>query len=146
MSTTTTMSRDIAASPEKVWGTVSDVTTFEHWHALHVGWEELPPKTIEVGAVMIEKIKVAALVDTITFEVKAFRPPNEVIFDGKGSTGSRIYMRVKCEPSGGNTTVTIDLDVSSPLLVGPIGKALQGTFEKRLGETLDRLSGYVMQS
>ena len=32
------------------------------------------------------------------------------------------------------------------LLVGPIGKALQGTFEKRLGETLDRLSGYVMQS
>jgi hypothetical protein len=54
-------------------------------------------------------------------------------------------MRVGCQASGENTTVTIDLDVSSPLLVGPIGKALQGTFKKRLGETLDRLSTYVTQ-
>jgi uncharacterized protein YndB with AHSA1/START domain len=145
MSTTTTMSRDIAASPEKVWDTVSDVTTFEHWHALHVGWEELPPQTIEVGAVMVEKIKVAALVDTITFEVKAFDPPHEIVFDGKGSTGSKIHMRVGCQASDENTTVTIDLVVSSPLLVGPIGKALQGTFKKRLGETLDGLSTYVTQ-
>ncbi|WP_338886402.1 type II toxin-antitoxin system Rv0910 family toxin [Rhodococcus sovatensis] len=146
MSTTTTMSRDIAATAEEVWGTVSDVTTFESWHALHVGWEELPPQTIGVGAVMVEKIKVAALVDTITFQVKAFSPPHEIVFDGTGSTGSKIHMRVGCQASGDNTAVTIDLDVSSPLLVGPIGKALQGTFKKKLAETLDRLSDYVTRS
>ena len=61
----TSVSRNIAAPQQKVWETVSDVTTFEHWHALHAGWEELPPSTIEVGATMVEKIKVAALVDTI---------------------------------------------------------------------------------
>lgn len=146
MSTKTTMSRDVAAAPEKVWETVSNADTFESWHALHVGWEELPPATIEVGAVMVERIKVAALVDTITFEVKTFRPPHEIVFDGRGTTGSKIHMRVGCEASGQNTTVTIDLDVSSPLLVGPIGKALRGTFDKRLRETLDGLAKYVAES
>ena len=138
------MSQNIAAPQQKIWETVSDVTTFEHWHALHVGWEELPPKTIEVGATMVEKIKVAALVDTITFEVESFRPPSEIVFRGKGSTGSKIHMRLGLDASGDTTTVTIDLDVKSPLLVGPVGKALQGTFRKRLDETLNGLSQYVI--
>ena len=138
------MSQNITAPQQKVWETVSDVTTFEHWHALHVGWEELPPKTIEVGATMVEKIKVAALVDTITFEVESFRPPSEIVFRGKGSTGSKIHMRLGLDASGDTTTVTIDLDVKSPLLVGPVGKALQGTFRKRLDETLNGLSQYVI--
>ncbi|MBY6709346.1 SRPBCC family protein [Rhodococcus sp. BP-241] len=140
----TSVSRNIAAPQQKVWEAVSDVTTFEHWHALHAGWEELPPSTIEVGATMVEKIKVAALVDTITFEVESFRPPSEVVFRGKGSTGSKIHMRLGLDASGDTTTVTIDLDVTSPLLVGPVGKALRGTFEKRLRETLDGLSRHVI--
>lgn len=138
------MSQNITAPQQKVWETVSDVTTFEHWHALHAGWEELPPRTIEVGATMVEKIKVAALVDTITFEVESFRPPSEIVFRGKGSTGSKIHMRLGLDASGDTTTVTIDLDVKSPLLVGPVGKALQGTFRKRLDETLNGLSQYVI--
>lgn len=137
------MSRDIAAPQQKVWEIVSDVNTFEHWHALHAGWEELPPEVIDVGAVMVEKIKVSALVDTIRFEVQSYCPPGEIVFAGKGSTGSTIHMRVGLNPSGDATTVTIDLDVSSPMLVGPVGKALQGTFKKRLKETLDGLSIYV---
>lgn len=138
------MSQNITAPQQKVWETVSDVTTFEHWHALHAGWEELPPTTIEVGATMVEKIKVAALVDTITFEVESFRPPSEIVFRGKGSTGSKIRMRLGLDASGDTTTVTIDLDVKSLLLVGPVGKALQGTFRKRLDETLNGLSQYVI--
>lgn len=135
--------RIVPAPQQRVWDVISDVSTFEHWHALHEGWEEMPSGPIDVGSTMVEKIKVAALVDTITFEVKTCRTPSEVVFRGAGSTGSKIHMRLGLEPTGETTTVTIDLDVTSPLLVGPIGKALNGTFTKRLRQTLDGLATYV---
>ncbi len=135
--------RTVHASPQRVWDVISDVSTFEHWHTLHEDWETLPSGPLDVGTTMVEKIKVAALVDTITFEVVTCRPTSEVAFRGAGSTGSKIQMRLALEPVGETTTVTIDLDVTSPLLVGPIGKALNGTFTKRLAQTLDGLATYV---
>jgi hypothetical protein len=45
--------------------------------------------------------------------------------------------------AGSGSTVTLDLEVTSPLLFGVVGKALQSTFKKKLTATLDGLAAYL---
>lgn len=138
-----TMTQDVPAPQEKVWATMSDTSTFEKWHALHTGWEEAPPSALEVGSTMIEKIKIASITDTIEFRVEALRPSQELVLVGSGSTGSKIRLKMQCDGRGSGSTVTLDLEVTSPLLFGVVGKALQSTFKKKLTATLDGLAAYL---
>ncbi|MDV7244327.1 MULTISPECIES: SRPBCC family protein [Rhodococcus] len=138
-----TMERQLPASPAHVWATVSDPTTYEHWHALHSAWVEAPQGAIEVGTRMVEKVKIANITDTIDFRVETYCPPSDLVLSGSGSTGSKVSLRLSCAPNGEGSTITIALDVSSPLLFGPIGKAIQKTFKKQLTATLDGMAKYL---
>jgi uncharacterized protein YndB with AHSA1/START domain len=138
-----TMERALPAPPDQVWATVSDPTTYENWHALHSAWVELPPTPLAVGARMVQKVKIANITDTIEFHVETYDPPHELVTSGSGNTGSKVSLRLSCDPSEGGSKITIELDVKSPLLFGPIGKAIQGTFKKQLTATLDGLAKYL---
>jgi uncharacterized protein YndB with AHSA1/START domain len=138
-----TMTQELPAPQEQVWATFSDTSTFEKWHALHEEWVETPPRDLEVGSTMVEKIKIASITDTIEFRVEALRPPQELVLVGSGSTGSKIRLTMQCDARGNGSTVTLHLEVTSPLLFGVVGKALQGTFKKKLTATLDGLAQYL---
>ncbi|WCT05763.1 type II toxin-antitoxin system Rv0910 family toxin [Rhodococcus qingshengii] len=138
-----TIERELPVSLARVWATVSDPTTYEHWHALHSEWVEPPPKALEVGSRMVQRVKIANITDTIEFHVETYRPPNDLVTSGSGSTGSKVSLRLSCVPSSEGSTITIELNVASPLLFGPIGKAIQKTFKKQLAATLDELTKYV---
>ncbi|WP_415976211.1 SRPBCC family protein [Rhodococcus sp. 077-4] len=138
-----TMTQELPASQDEVWATLSDVSTFENWHALHEDWVETPPRDLEVGSTMVEKIKIASITDTIEFQVESLRAPEELVLVGAGSTGSKIRLTMHCSARGTGSTVTLELQVTSPLLFGVVGKALQGTFKKKLTATLTGLAGYL---
>ncbi|WP_179272226.1 type II toxin-antitoxin system Rv0910 family toxin [Rhodococcus sp. 05-2254-6] len=137
------MTQELSAPQDKVWSTLSDVSTFEKWHALHEEWVQTPPRDLEVGSTMVEKIKIASITDTIEFQVESLRAPEELVLVGAGSTGSMIRLTMNCAARGSGSAVTLELEVTSPLLFGVVGKALQGTFRKKLTATLNGLAEYL---
>lgn len=138
-----TMTQELPASQNDVWATLSDVSTFEKWHALHEEWVETPPRDLEVGSTMVEKIKIASIIDTIEFQVERLCAPEELVLVGAGSTGSKIRLTMNCAARASGSAVTLELEVTSPLLFGVVGKALQGTFRKKLTATLNGLAEYL---
>jgi len=42
--------RELSASPEALWGTVSDLANWDKWFTVHEKWLEGPPDTLTEGA------------------------------------------------------------------------------------------------
>lgn len=139
-----TLSRTLPSPPDRTWDVVSDPSRFEEWNALHSAWVTGPPERLEVGSSMVETVVIKGVRDTITFVADVVDEPRHVRLSGNGTLGSTVRLDFTIEPaSGERSTVTLDLEFTSSMLFGPVGRLIERAFHAQLETSLETLAGLV---
>lgn len=137
------VSRDIAAPQEKVWATLANPQRFEEWLTLHTKWKEEPPAEISAGSQVTEVLTIMGMANTIVFSVESYDPPNSLRMSGTGMAGAKITMALAVTPAGEGSTVTLEAEFESQMMVGAIGSAIERASTKELQASLDKFTTLV---
>lgn len=134
------VSQDLAASPEKLWRTVSDTSTWDSWLTIHAGWLEEPPAELTPGAKLVEKVVMLGMANKLEWTVTTVTPEEELTIDGTGMAGVKSRFMFALAPNGDGTTVTVDATFEGSMIVGALGKAVEKDANKNLTESLEKLA------
>ncbi|QRY47673.1 SRPBCC family protein [Mycolicibacterium boenickei] len=138
------VSKEIAASQDKVWATISDPSRFEEWLTVHTKWKEAPPSTLSQGATMSEVLTIMGMANTIEFTVEEYDAPESTKFSGTGMAGAKISFTLTVEAKGDDaSTASVDAEFISQMMVGAIGGAIERATTKELAASLDKLATLV---
>lgn len=138
------VSKEIAASQDKLWAAISDPSRFEEWLTLHTKWKAAPPATLSQGASMSEVLTIMGMANTVDFTVDEYDAPNTTKFSGTGMAGAKITLTLTVEPNGDDASVaTIDAEFISQMMVGAIGGAIERASTKEITASLDKLAALV---
>ena len=137
---TVAVSNEIAAPPERVFQTFTDI---EHGAAPVSGIKKLEmmtPVPVHLGTRWLETREVLGRLDTAEMEITAFEL-NRMYTITHHKAGVRIDTTFRFEPSDDNRTkVTVEFTLVSggfpPGLVAPLGWAIAGEVEKVLNNDL----------
>jgi carbon monoxide dehydrogenase subunit G len=135
------VSKEIAASQDKVWALISDPSRFQEWLSVHTKWKAAPPATLSKGATMSEVLTIMGMANTIDFTVEEYDAPNTTKFSGTGMAGAKISFTLNVEPKGPDASVaTVDAEFISQMMVGAIGGAIERASTKELSASLEKLA------
>ncbi len=133
-------SKDLAASPESVWATISDTSTWDSWLTIHAGWLETPPAELSVGAKLVEKVVMLGMANKLEWTVSAIERGSSLTIEGKGMAGVTSKFSFALAPNGTGTTVNIEAEFAGQLIVGALGKAVEKDAAENLEDTLEKLA------
>jgi carbon monoxide dehydrogenase subunit G len=138
------VSKEIAASQDKVWAIISDPARFDEWLSVHTKWKEAPPATLSRGSTMSEVLTIMGMANTINFTVEEYDAPNSTKFSGTGMAGAKISFTLTVEANGADASVaSVDAEFISQMMVGAIGGAIERATTKELAASLDKLATVV---
>jgi carbon monoxide dehydrogenase subunit G len=136
-------SKELKASPEKVWAIIADPSRFAEWNTLHTRWKDEPPAELSLGAQMTEVLTIMGMANTITFTTDEYDAPHSLTISGEGMAGAVVSMTLAVEPNGQGSVAKLDAEFKSQMMVGAIGKAIERASAKELNASLDKLTGLV---
>ncbi|AKC40852.1 polyketide cyclase/dehydrase and lipid transport [Mycolicibacterium phlei] len=131
--------RELAASPEALWSTVSNPQTWDKWFTVHERWLQEPPTELTAGARLTAKIVMLNMANKIEWAVDEVQAPNTLVLSGTGMAGVKAKFQFTIEPSGNGSRFTVSGDFNGALIKGALGKAVEKDGMKQLDKTLDQL-------
>lgn len=132
--------RELPASPEAVWATVADPSTWGSWFTIHERWLAEPPATLIAGARLTAKIVMLGMANKIEWTVDSVDAPHRLSLSGTGMAGVRCSFTFSLEPSGENEALfKVAGDFDGALIKGALGKAVEKDGTKQLDKTLAQL-------
>lgn len=132
--------RDLSATPERVWAVLADPGTWEQWFSIHAGWIEEPPATLSEGAKLTEKIMMLGMANKLEWTVTEFDAPKRATIAGTGMAGVKTQFTFVVEANGGGSRVSVSADFEGSLIVGALGKAVEKDGTKNLEKSLAALA------
>jgi hypothetical protein len=139
---TVTKSLEIAAPAEQVWGVATDLSRYGEWNITHSGFPEGEP-TGEPGSTFKENITIMGMPGQATWTVTEREEQTRTVWSGEGPMGITLGSKLELEPSGDNTTVSIEVSFDGGPLSGPLGASVAASAEKGALESLERLKGLM---
>lgn len=132
--------RTLAASPESLWATVSDPTTWDKWFTIHDRWLSEPPATLTAGSQLTAKIVMLGMANKIEWTIVSVDAPNRLVLGGTGMAGVKAEFGFTIEPEAdGGSKFTVAGDFDGALIKGALGKAVEKDGIKQLDKTLEQL-------
>jgi uncharacterized protein YndB with AHSA1/START domain len=131
--------RDLSASPEALWGTVSDLANWDKWFTVHEKWLEEPPATLSDGSKLTAKIVMLGMANKIEWTIESVDAPRSLVLSGTGMAGVKAQFTFTIEPTESGSNFTVFGDFEGALIKGALGKAVEKDGVKQLGKTLDQL-------
>lgn len=135
-----TATKQLPVAPEKLWGTITDTSTWGDWLTIHEGWLEEPPARLAEGAKLVEKVVMLGMANKLEWTVDSVDEGKQVTISGVGMAGVTSRFTFGLEPTGSGTGVTIDAEFTGSLIVGALGKAVEKDATKNLAASLDKLA------
>lgn len=136
-----TANRNLPVSVDKVWATLSDLSTWDQWLTIHAGWLEEPPTTVTPGARLVEKVVMLGMANKLEWTVDAVEAEKLLSISGTGMAGVKAVFHFGVTPAGSDATeVNIDASFSGSLVVGALAKAVEKDALKNLDDSLDKLA------
>ena len=131
--------KELAASPEAVWATISDPQTWDKWFTVHDRWLEQPPNTLTPGARLTAKIVMLGMANKIEWTIDSVDAPRGLALSGAGMAGvqARFTFTIAAGGAGSNFTVTGDFE--GALIKGALAKAVEKDGVKQLNKSLEQL-------
>ena len=117
--------QNFAASPEKVWDTITNLSTFENWLSLHQKWKSELPASIAVGTKVTEVVSMMGMPNTIEWNVNQLDEPKALSMSGEGMAGVQITIAFTLAPNGEGTSLEMSTDFQGQMIVGALGKAIE---------------------
>jgi carbon monoxide dehydrogenase subunit G len=131
--------RDLSASPEALWGTVSDLANWDKWFTVHEKWLEEPPATLSEGAKLTAKIVMLGMANKIEWTIESVDAPRSLVLSGTGMAGVKAQFTFTIESAESGSKFTVFGDFEGALIKGALGKAVEKDGVKQLNTTLDQL-------
>lgn len=130
------VSLELSFSPEHAWELASDLTKYEQWLSVHEGWRSELPTEIGVGTTATSVVSVKGFRNRVDWTLTKYEAPRLLELVGEGKGGVKISLDLTISPSKKGSEVTMDIDVSGGMIVGPVGmgvsRALKGEVKKSL--------------
>ncbi|MER5772388.1 SRPBCC family protein [Streptomyces sp. NPDC001985] len=98
----------IEAPAGKVWAQLTDFPGYGRWNAMHTGFPDGGPTTLELGASYREKLRLMDFPAEVTWTVYAFEAGRELGIRGTGPMGVVVGNRYSLTPDGDATLVRIE--------------------------------------
>ncbi|MBJ8345736.1 SRPBCC family protein [Antrihabitans sp. YC2-6] len=138
--------KTLAAGPEAVWATVSDVSTWDKWFTIHERWIDEPPAVLTEGAKLTAKIMMLGMANKIEWTVGAIDAPKRLELQGTGMAGVKTTFAFTIEPEGTGSKFSVSGDFEGALIKGALGKAVEKDGIKQLDKTLEQLDALATAS
>jgi uncharacterized protein YndB with AHSA1/START domain len=131
--------RELSASPEALWGTVSDLANWDKWFTVHEKWLQDPPDTLTEGVTLTAKIVMLGMANKIEWTIDSIDAPRSLVLSGTGMAGVKAQFTFTIDPAESGSNFTVFGDFEGALIKGALGKAVEKDGIKQLDKTLDQL-------
>jgi uncharacterized protein YndB with AHSA1/START domain len=132
--------RTLSASPEALWETVSDVTTWDKWFSIHERWMEEPPAVLTAGSKLVAKIMMLGMANKIEWTVLEVSAPNKLVLAGTGMANVKTEFAFTIEPDAEGSTLSVAGDFEGALIKGALAKAVEKDGLTQLDKSLNALN------
>ncbi|MEB3068966.1 type II toxin-antitoxin system Rv0910 family toxin [[Mycobacterium] vasticus] len=131
--------KKLAVSPEALWGTISDLSSWDKWFTIHDRWMEEPPATLTPGSKLVAKIVMLGMANKIEWQVEKVDSPTSLTLSGTGMAGVKCRFDFAVTPEGDGSQFSVTGDFEGALIKGALGKAVEKDGAKQLEKTLEQL-------
>lgn len=131
--------KQLSVSPEALWNTVADPSTWDQWFTIHEKWLQEPPSTLIEGTTLVAKIVMLGMANKIEWKVEKVEAPNTLAMSGTGMAGVKCLFEFSVTPSGDGSRFSVTGDFEGALIKGALGKAVEKDGAKQLDKTLAQL-------
>ena len=138
--------RELSASPEALWGTVSDLANWDKWFTVHEKWLQEPPATLSEGSKLTAKIVMLGMANKIEWTIESVDSPRSLVLSGTGMAGVKAQFTFTIDPAESGSKFTVFGDFEGALIKGALGKAVEKDGVKQLNKTLDQLDALASAS
>jgi carbon monoxide dehydrogenase subunit G len=138
--------RELSASPEALWASVSDLANWDKWFTVHEKWLEEPPATLTEGTKLTAKIVILGMANKIEWTLESVDAPRSLVLAGTGMAGVKAKFTFNIEAAGSGSKFTVFGDFEGALIKGALGKAVEKDGVKQLDKTLDQLDALASAS
>ncbi|CAM2840474.1 SRPBCC family protein [Skermania piniformis] len=132
--------RHLDATPDAIWATVSDTSTWDKWFSIHEKWMEEPPTQLAEGSKLVAKIVMLGMANKIEWTVTQIDPPRSLSLTGTGLAGVKCDFTFTVEPEDDGSKFTVAGDFEGALIKGALAKAVEKDGASQLDKSLDQLS------
>jgi carbon monoxide dehydrogenase subunit G len=138
-------SKEIAASPERVYEVVMDPRRLNEWVTIHESLIEAPEGELQQGAELTQCLKLAHRKFNVHWTVVKDDCPNHVVWEGKGPVGSKAVVEYdfKRNDEGTRFSYTNEFHLPGGALGRIAGPAVRRFTAKELDATLEKLKKLV---
>lgn len=134
---------EFPATPETVWGVVSDPARFGEWLGMHKSWKGEVPEEFTQGSQVTAVVSLLNMPNTITWTVDHYEPPRTVKLSGTGMAGVKVAITLDVAPAEIGTAMSITADFEGQMIVGAIGQAVEKAGHQELAESTAKLATLV---
>jgi uncharacterized protein YndB with AHSA1/START domain len=138
--------RELSASPEALWGTVSDLANWDKWFTVHEKWLEEPPATLSEGSKLTAKIVMLGMANKIEWTIESVDAPRSLVLSGTGMAGVKAQFTFTIDTVESGSKFTVFGDFEGALIKGALGKAVEKDGVRQLNKTLDQLDALASAS
>lgn len=131
--------KKLSVSPEALWQTVSDPSTWDQWFTIHEKWLSEPPATLSEGSSLTAKIVMLGMANKIEWTVDKFDAPTSLTMSGTGMAGVKCQFEFSVAPAGDGSEFSVAGDFEGALIKGALAKAVEKDGAKQLEATLEKL-------
>jgi uncharacterized protein YndB with AHSA1/START domain len=138
--------RELSATPESLWGTVTDLANWDKWFTVHEKWLESPPDTLTEGAKLTAKIVMLGMANKIEWTIEQVDAPRSLVLSGTGMAGVKAKFTFTIASADGGSLFSVFGDFEGAMIKGALGKAVEKDGAKQLSTTLDQLDALASAS
>ncbi|MGB5795262.1 MAG: SRPBCC family protein [Mycolicibacter algericus] len=131
--------KELSVTPEALWATVADPSTWDKWFTIHEKWLQEPPASLTEGANLTAKIVMLGMANKIEWTVDKIDAPRSLTMSGTGMAGVKCQFEFSVTPSGAGSEFKVAGDFEGALIKGALGKAVEKDGAKQLDKTLTQL-------
>lgn len=131
--------RPMTATPDAIWDTVSDTTTWNSWFSIHKRWLKPPPARLTPDARLVAQISLLGMTNKLEWTVHSLSAPDQLILDGTGMAQLNVRLHFTVTPNEPGSTLTVTGDINGRLLTGAFGKAIERNLIEQLDTTARQL-------
>ncbi len=131
--------KSLAVSPNALWDTISDLSSWDKWFTIHEKWLTEPPAALAPGSTLTAKIVMLGMANKIEWTVEKVDAPTSLTLSGTGMAGVKCRFDFTVTPDGDGAQFSVAGDFEGALIKGALGKAVEKDGAKQLDKTLAQL-------
>jgi carbon monoxide dehydrogenase subunit G len=131
--------KSLAVSPNALWDTISDLSSWDKWFTIHEKWLTEPPAALAPGSTLTAKIVMLGMANKIEWTVENVAAPTTLTLSGTGMAGVKCRFDFTVTPDGDGSQFSVAGDFEGALIKGALGKAVEKDGARQLDKTLAQL-------